>query len=886
LHLAVRVMATKKTRSQSPKSGDGRAGKRRKPGQGGQDSRRIKRPRCTIVGVGASAGGLEACSEMLNHLPPEPGLALVLVQHLDPRHSSSLVELLSRTTRMPVLAAQDGMVMEADHVYVIPPNASLTTADGMLLLVPRPIGHQMPIDVFFRSLAEAEGSNAIGVILSGTASDGTLGLQAIKAEGGITFSQDEKSAKYDGMPRSAIATGCVDFVLPPRGIADELVRLCRHPYVALAHAEEAASSEPDFKEIFAILRAATGVDFTAYKYATIRRRILRRMALVHVDNPQRYLQFIRENRGEVQALFQDILIGVTGFFREPGMFDLLTSRVFPVLFRDPGYNPVRVWVPGCSTGEEAYSIGIALLEYARDHGGKTGIQIFGTDLSEPSLEKARTGLYPETIVGDLSSERLREFFVKRNGNYQVTRALRDTCIFARQNLLRDPPFSRLDLITCRNVLIYFGAELQQKLMRVFHYALKPSRFLVLGVSETVGPATNLFHHIDPRQKIYTRNTIPNPIGSDLGAHHMDSPEPLRIPIADMPPSIELYKKIDQLLLSRYSPPGVVIDGDLKILQFRGRTAPYLEHTAGEANLNLLKMSRGTVGMEVRKLIARARLKEGTFRSEPLFTGRDQALRQVRLTVTAVRATGMSEPQYVVLFEDVPEETQAGKKSRKKPPETTPVNDSRRKELEQELGSIKVYLQSVIEEHEAATEELKSANEEIQSSNEELQSTNEELLTAKEELQSTNEELTTVNQEMQGRNAELTQINNDLNNLLNSVKIPIVMLGNDLRIRWFTPQAEKVFNLLPTDVGRRISDFKPKINVPELEQLFLNVIDTLTIHERDVQDQEGHMYSMWIRPYRTADNRIDGVVMVLLEISERKHMAESRESDPPTPGDGD
>ena len=871
-------MATKKPRSQNSKASAGRP--RSKFGE----APRVGRTRSTIVGVGASAGGLEAFSEMLNHLPPEPGLALVLVQHLDPRHSSSLVELLSRTTRMPVLGAQDGMVVEADHVYVIPPNASLTTADGTLHLVPRPLGHQMPIDIFFRSLAEAEGSNAIGVILSGTASDGTLGLQAIKAEGGITFSQDEKSAKYDGMPRSAIATGCVDFILPPRGIADELVRLCRHPYVAQAHAEEAAPSEPDFKEIFAILRAATGVDFAAYKYATIRRRILRRMALVHVDSPERYLQFIRENRGEVQALFQDILIGVTGFFREPGMFDLLTSRVFPVLFRDPGNNPVRVWVPGCSTGEEAYSIGIALLEYARDHGGKTGIQIFGTDLSEPALEKARTGLYPETIAGDLSSERLREFFVKRNGNFQVTRALRDTCIFARQNLLRDPPFSRLDLITCRNVLIYFGAELQQKLMRVFHYALKPSRFLVLGVSETVGPATNLFHNIDPRQKIYTRNSVPTPVGSDLGAHHMDHPEPTPLPIADTPPSIELHKKIDQLLLSRYSPPGVVVDGDLKILQFRGRTAPYLEHTAGDANLNLLKMSRGTVGMEVRKLIHRARLKEGTFRSEPLFTGRDQALRQVRLTVTAVRATGMSEPQYVVLFEDVPEDT-PGKGSRKKSTEATPANDPRRKKLEHELGSIKVYLQSVIEEHEAATEELKSANEEIQSSNEELQSTNEELLTAKEELQSTNEELTTVNQEMQGRNAELTQINNDLNNLLNSVKIPIVMLGNDLRIRWFTPQAEKVFNLLPTDVGRRISDFKPKINVPELEQLFLDVIDTLTILEREVRDQEGRMYSMWIRPYRTADNRIDGAVMALLEISERKPPLESSESDSQTPADG-
>ncbi len=838
--------------------------------------------RCTIVGVGASAGGLEAFSQVLSHLPPDPGLALVLVQHLDPRQSSSLVELLSRTTHLTVLAARDGIAVRPNHVYVIPPNTSLTTSEGTLHLAPRPAGHQMPIDVFFRSLADAEGSNAIGVILSGNASDGTLGLEAIKGEGGITFSQDEKSAKYDGMPRSAIAAGCVDFVLPPPAIASELVRLCRHPYVAQArHAEDAAPAEPDFKEIFAILRSATGVDFSVYKYATIRRRILRRMALMRIESPEKYVQFIRENRAEVQALFQDILIGVTGFFREAGVFDLLAARVFPGLFREPGNDPVRVWVPGCSTGEEAYSVGMALLEYTRDHSIRADIQIFGTDLNEPALEKARTGIYPESIASDLSSERLREFFVKRNAHYQVTRTLRDLCIFARQNVINDPPFSRLDLISCRNVLIYFGPDPQQKLMRIFHYALKPNRFLVLGNSETVGAATGLFHGIDPRLKVYTRKNVPTPVGAGLGSHHMDHPEPPRIPVGDTLPSIEFQKKIDQLLLSRYSPPGIVIDGDLKVLQFRGRTAPYLEHTSGEANLNLLKMSRGAVALEVRKLMQRARAKDGTFRSEPLYIGRDDGMRQVRLTVTAVRATGITEPQYVVLFEDVPDEAAAGKASRKKSVEAAPSNDPRRKKLEHELGSIKVYLQSVLEEHEAATEELKSANEEIQSSNEELQSTNEELLTAKEELQSTNEELTTVNQEMQGRNMELTQINNDLNNLLSSVKIPIVMVGNDLRIRWFTPQAEKVFSLLPTDVGRRISDFKPKINVPELEKLFLDVIDTLTIQEREVQDQDGRPYSMWIRPYRTVDNRIDGAVMALLEITERKPAAENRLPDPRT-----
>jgi two-component system CheB/CheR fusion protein len=832
--------------------------------------------RCTIVGFGASAGGLEAFSDVLANTPTDAGIGMVFVQHLDPNHPSALVDLLGRSTRMQVQEAKDGMVVRPNNVYVIPPNSLLTLSSGALRIAPRaPFGPQMPVDVFFRSLAETEGGRSIGVILSGTASDGTLGLKAIKEEGGITFCQEPQSAKYDGMPRSAVAAGCVDFILSPPGIARELVRLCQHPYVAETKPEAEPAPRFDFTPILAMLKTTFSVDFSYYKNATIQRRILRRMAVNQVSRPDEYVSILRANRGELQSLFQDILINVTGFFREPGMFDFLKARIFPSLVHNrDSQDPMRVWIPGCSTGEEAYSVAICLLEYLRDNNLEFPVQFFGTDLNESALEKARGGLYPESIANEVSLERLRKFFIKVNGSYQVTRALRDLCIFARQDLVKDPPFSKLDLISCRNVLIYLGPVLQQKLMRMFHYALKPTGFLVLGISETVGGAAELFESIDRKQKFYTRKAVPSSL--DFGIYREASTIPPPARPLDLSPTIEFNKRIDQFLLSRYSPPGVVVNNALKILQFRGRTAPYLEHTAGEANLNLLKMSSGGLGVEVRKLIRRAKTTDGTVRSKTLQMGQNDAVREVQISVTPIKIAGSAEETYVVLFEETPE----GRPSKSsEPPVDTKAGAGpmgrRLKEIQKELSSTKLYLQSVIEEQEATTEELKSANEEIQSSNEELQSTNEELLTAKEELQSTNEELTTVNEEMQSRNAELTQINNDLNNLLSSVNIPIVMLGNDLRIRRFTPQAERVLNLLPTDIGRPIGDFKPKINVPELEKLFIDVLENLAVRESEVQDREGRYYSMWIRPYRTGDNKIDGAVMSLFDITERKGLAEAR-----------
>jgi two-component system CheB/CheR fusion protein len=842
---------------------------------------------CPVVGFGASAGGLEAFQEILASFPINTGLAFVFVQHLDPNHPSILGELLAKGTKMPVLQVKNQMPVEPNKVYVIPPNVGMRLSEGRLLLTERTTGFgpHLPIDEFFRSLAEDRGGRAIAVLLSGTASDGTLGLRAVKEAGGITFAQDQ-TAKFDAMPRNAIAAGWVDLVMPPGQIAHEILRICRHPYVTaqeVAAPEEAEVPEPvaepaRFEEVLNLLRTATGVDFTLYKPGTLQRRILRRMALHKAETVAQYVRLLRENRAELKALFHDILISVTGFFRENATFDALKKTVFPALFEKRSAEaPVRVWVAGCSTGEEAYSLAICLLEYMRESDVEVPVQIFGTDLSEPALERARAGIYPESIATDVSPERLRRFFTRVDGQYQISRPVRDMCIFAQQNLTKDPPFSKLDLITCRNVLIYLGPPLQAKVMRLFHYALKPSGYLVLGLSETVGGSSDQYAPIDRHLKIYTRKMSLTTVNQlDFGTYEDVRLEgTARRPAANHP-ALDAQRRVDQFILSRYSPPAVLITEEGVILQFHGHTAPYLEHTTGEPALNITRMMRPELLVEFRKLFDRAKKRHAAARGELLRISHLNQNYVVRLCVTPMVLSIDSASQYLVLFEEYKDAGNKDKRGGRPGSQVkVPATSRRIRELEEELASTKQYLESVIEEQQATTEELKSANEEVQSSNEELQSTNEELLTAKEELQSTNEELTTVNEEMHSRNAELSQINNDLNNLLSSVNIPIVMLGNDLKIRRFTPQAEKVLNLLPTDVGRPVSDFKPKIDIPDLEALFLDVIENLHVKEREVQDKEGRWFSMWVRPYRTAENKIDGAVMVLFDVTERKHAAEAR-----------
>jgi two-component system CheB/CheR fusion protein len=834
-----------------------------------------------IVGIGASAGGLEAIIEILENLPSSPGLALLIVQHLEPRHKSQLPEILGRVTAMPIHEATEGMKVEVNQIHLIPPNTSMALTDGELTLIPRPMrGQHMPIDHLFRSMAETQKRRAIGVILSGGGTDGTLGSQAIKAEGGITFAQDEKSARHDSMPRSAISDGSVDHILPPREIARALLQLTRHPYTHAIPVEEPVTEEgADVTgKILTLLQTSSGVDFSHYKRATIARRIQRRMALRGFERIEEYLGLVRDDRGELGNLYQDFLIRVTQFFRDPSAFEALKEHVFPALIRDRSTgSPIRIWVAGCSTGEEAYSLAICLLEFLGTRAEQFPIKILATDLNEVTLEKARSGLYIDNIEIDVAPERLRRFFARVDGHYLISKAIRDLCVFSRHNVASDPPFSRLGLVSCRNVLIYMDTILQRRVLPILHYALNPGGFLFLGASENIGSYADLFDVVDSRNRIYSKKL--NSGGPPLDFTHYTPADPL----GHGPPSkessplwsaLDVQKEADRIVLSRYAPVGVVIDETMTVLQFRGRTAPYLEPAPGMASLDLLRMLRAGLLADVRGAINQAKAENVPVVRDGLQITEGDRSWPVVIEVIPFKVPASSSRFFLVLFQDSTSRVGPPPVPRAGTVEATPVPvDQQVVQLQQELSALREYLQSVIEEQESTNEELKSANEEILSSNEELQSTNEELQTAKEEAQSTNEELATVNEELNHRNAELARVNNDLVNLLSGVNIPIVMVSRDLRIRRFTPLAEKVFNLIPTDVGRPLSDIKPNLDIADLGEMVGKVIDSLTPQESEIRDRDGRWYSLRIRPYVTLDNKIDGASIVLLDIDTLKRSLE-------------
>jgi two-component system CheB/CheR fusion protein len=803
-------------------------------------------------------------------------MAFVFVQHLDPSHKSLLGELLAKAVAMPVIQVTDSTTAQPNRVYVIPPNMDMTITDGVLRLGPRieKRGLHMPIDAFLRSLACDQKNRAIGVILSGTASDGTAGMKAIKAEGGITFAQSEDSARHGGMPHSAIAAGVVDFVLPPKDIARKLAGVARHlPVLAQAPRDEGTLAEgPEaLSRIFAALRHASGVDFSHYKQNTIKRRIKRRMVLQGLERLDDYCSRLDETPGEVEALYEDLLIDVTAFFRDPESFEALKSRAFHhILKSQPSGGPVRVWVPGCSTGEEAYSLAISLIDFFGEKSANVTIQIFATDVSDSAIETARAGVYRESHLLDLTPERRRRYFTKVDAGYQVSKTVRDVCVFAKQNLVKDPPFSRLDLISCRNVLIYLESTLQRQIMPIFHYALKPQGFLWLGKAETIGGFLDLFTPVDRKHHIYARKAIAtrlnlNFIGKDCAGATVEPGR--RVPETD--PSVDVLQEVDRVVLSRYAPASVVVDDHMEILQFRGRTGAYLEPATGRASLNLLRMAREGLTIDLRAGIHKARTRGEPVRREGLVLDVDGQSTTIDLTVIPLKIGPTAKPFFLVTFEEGAVRGRGKGKGRKAPRKEAAGRHGDAEQLRRELTAARDYLQATIEEREATNEELQAANEEILSANEELQSTNEELETSKEELQSTNEELNTVNDELQNRNAEMSQTNNDLINVLDSVDIPIVILDPDLRIRRFTPMAEKLLNLIPSDQGRRITHIKPNISVPELERLLVEVIETVTSRELALQDDEGRWYSMRIRPYKTSDNRIDGAVLAFLDIDELK-----------------
>jgi two-component system, chemotaxis family, CheB/CheR fusion protein len=838
-------------------------------------------PRFPVVGVGASAGGLEAFTQLLKALPANPGMAFVLVPHLDPTHESAMTELLSRATRMGVEQVRDRIRLKPSHVYVIPPGQDMTIFDGELRLAKRDLqGIHMPIDTFFSSLAAELHSNAIGVILSGTASDGTLGAGAIKSEGGITFAQDSRSAKYDGMPNSAVAAGCIDFVLPPDRIAEELVRIRHHPYVANPQLDNVDTSTPDrqalMSRIFRVMKQVCKVDFSDYKPATVRRRVLRRMALNRLDELSEYTKYLQDHREEVEALYNDILINVTRFFRDPGAFEALKEKVYgDILKSHSPAETVRIWVPGCSTGEEAYSHAISLLEYVTDVRADVSIQIFGTDLSIPAIQKARSGVYRDVIRADVSAERIKRFFTKVEGGYQISKYIRDMCVFANQNVFSDPPFSHIDILSCRNVLIYLSQNLQKRVVPIFHYALRPGGFLMVGNTEgLVGAGAELFELAHKKWKIYRKKAVPTPVVFGIQPEHFDGrlgspelespaakPEPVRTPT-------DMQREADRLLLSRYVPAAVLIGSDLEVLQTRGHASRYLELPAGKVSLSLLKMIKPGLLFDVQNAISEARSSGAPVRRDNLQVESNSGFTNISIEVIPIHAPSQSTECFLIVFE---EETQGEPGATPQAVSEAPdldVKDKLNTQLKRELAATKEYQQSIIEALEASNEELQSANEEIQSGNEELQSTNEELQTSKEELESANEELNTVNEEMQSRNFQLTQSNNDLLNLLSSVNLAIIMVNSDLSVRRFTPKAAELMGLSSNDVGRPLVRLSLKVKPPQFEATMLEVMrDGVTRHKEF--KYEKNIYRLRVTPYRTSDNRVEGVVAAFFDVTDVK-----------------
>ncbi|HEY2730734.1 MAG TPA: CheR family methyltransferase [Polyangia bacterium] len=825
--------------------------------------------RLTIVGIGASAGGLEAVGALLKQLELDH-TAFVVVQHLAPERESMLGELLSRATeKMKVVTITEGMKVEANVIYVIPPNSDLTIVHGVLHLA-APLearAPHLPIDCFFRSLAADQGEAAVGVILSGTGTDGSLGLKAIKAEGGMTFVQDPATAKYDGMPRSALESGYADVCLSPEALGQELSRLVKQPHflkeVAGGHEED---QQDQLGKLFGLIRKEFGNDLTCYKHSTIERRVHRRMALHKIERLADYLRYAEKNPSELAVLYKDVLISVTSFFRDPAMFEALKTKVLPRLLESKKpRDPIRIWTAGTSSGEEAYSVAIALLEVLGDRAPNYKIQLFGTDVDRTSIQQARRGVYPENIALDVSPERLHRFFRKLDGTYQVNRAVRDLLVFATQNLTKDAPFSHLDLVTCRNVLIYLQPVLQKKVLRILHYALCPGGFLVLGTSETVGESSDLFGLLDRKNKVYVKKNITSMATFELGlgaSPELAAPR-APAPLRDVRPVPTTQQLADRRLLDRYVPPGVLVNEALEILQYRGRTGPYLEPAPGVASLHILKYARPELQIELRSLLHRAKSEKAAVSSAPLPL-RDNETSEMRLVTIDVipvqDAASGAECQLVMFRENAPHETPAPGEGLGADNGHAPPSDSQLRDIERELLTTKEYLQSTVEELETSNEELQSSNEELQSSNEELQSTNEELETSKEELQSSNEELTTVNDELHNRMLELSQSNDDLSNVLSGVDLPIVIVGMDRRIRRFSGKAERVLNLVASDVGRPVSHLVSSIPNADVEKLLEDVVARATVRQQTTTIN-GKSFLLRLVPYMTSDHSIRGAVLL-------------------------
>ena len=856
-----------------------------------------------IVGIGASAGGLAAFEAFFSGMPAtkEPGMAFVLVQHLAPDHKSILTDLIRKYTRMQVFEVEDGMPVRVNCVYIIPPNRSLALLNGALQLIEpaAPRGQRTPIDFFFRSLAHDQHERAICVVLSGTGSDGTLGLRAVKGEGGMAMAQVPESTEFDGMPSSAIATGLVDYVLPPAAMPARIIAFVAHAFGKLPrNSMSPPHAENELKKIFILLRDRTGNDFSLYKPNTINRRIERRMAVQQIATLEGYVKYLQQTPAEVDVLFNDMLINVTAFFRDAEAFQALEEQVIPKLFeRKPPGSVIRAWTPGCSSGEEGYSLAMLLQERMEALKQNFKAQVFATDIDIRAIAAARAGIYPASSVADIPPERLARFFTAEHGSsaYRIHKNIRDMLVFSEQNVIKDPPFSKLDLIICRNLLIYMSGELQKRIIPLYHYALNPGGYLFLGTSESVGDFGDLFDALNRKLKLYQRrDSVPG--GQHMTRGHLlpaminkagELPRASQPPPATYapPPAQPLRELIEKVLLQQVAPAGALVDGQGDILYLRGRTGLYLEPAPGDAAVsNILKMAREGLRNELNKALHKAVKTGEIVRSPGLSVRTNGGFSAVNLAVLPMPVVPPALPLYLVMLEEATPAQGGGGTAREAGASAGPAavsgheavdSDAGIAALKHELRAKEEYLHAANEELETANEELKSAIEEMQSVNEELQSANEEMETAKEELQSVNEELATVNAELQTKVTDLSQANNDMNNLLAGTGIATIFVDLQLRILRFTSEATRIINLIASDVQRPVGHIVS--NLVGYDSLVADakaVLDTLVPKEVQVQTADGRWYTMRIRPYRTLDNVIEGAVITFVDISELRKARES------------
>jgi chemotaxis protein methyltransferase CheR/two-component system CheB/CheR fusion protein len=824
-----------------------------------------------IIGVGASAGGLEALELFFTHLPPESGVAFVVIQHMDPTHPAMLSEILQGRTLMKVVEASDDDKASPNCVYVIPPNKDLSIIDGHLHLI-NPVaerGFRLPIDDFFIALAKDQTQHAVGIILSGMGSDGSLGLAAIKQNGGLTVVQSPDSAKFDSMPINAINMGCVDIITEPQMMWNQIVNLLNQRLVGMPSKIDpilTLKSQSALEQIIILLRERTGNNFSLYKKNTIYRRIERRMALHKIESIATYVDYLRNNQQELDLLFKELLIGVTQFFRDPTVWDVLKKDVLTTLLLNyNGETPVRAWVAACSTGEEAYSLAIVFKEAlaSLDSVIPVKLQIFATDLDQDAIEIARRGFYSNSIKADISTDRLEKFFTADGNGYRINKEIREMVIFAPQNIAMDPPFTKLDILCCRNLLIYLNQELQNKLITLFYYTLNNNGVLLLGNAETISGFNHLFSVIDNKSRLYRQIPHTLPVGVDFPTKYSQVLPLNQTGDVKLPGLGNFQTLAEQLLLQRYTPAAVIVNNVGDILFISGRTGKYLEPAAGKANWNIHAMAREGLRFELSAALKQAQHQTEAVKINGIKIESHSDSQLANLTVELINKPEALSGMLIVIFTDTPRSTH--KKS------SGPVDKLEYENLQNELQRTREQLQSTYEEMQSSQEELRSTNEELQSTNEELQSSNEELVTSKEEMQSLNEELQTVNAQLQTKLDDLSRASNDLNNLLNSMEIATVFLDNALNIRRFTSNCTKIFKLISSDLGRPLSDISNDLEYPQLQQDVEEVLRTLIFKEQQIKASTQRWFKVRIMPYRTHDNIIDGVVITFIDISETKHL---------------